>query len=54
MARDQFTIASFKAAKSKGERISMLTAYDYTTACLREEAGTDFRLVGDSLESGFQ
>ncbi len=49
MAGDQFTIASFKTAKEKGERIAMLTAYDYTTACLLEEAGVDSLLVGDSL-----
>ena len=49
MAGNQFTINSFKSAKAKGERIAMLTAYDYTTACLLEEAGTDSLLVGDSL-----
>jgi 3-methyl-2-oxobutanoate hydroxymethyltransferase len=49
MADKQFTIATFKAAKNKGERITMLTAYDYTTAALLEEAGVDSLLVGDSL-----
>lgn len=43
------TITAFKAAKQKGEKLSMLTAYDYTTAKLVEEAGIDSILVGDSL-----
>ena len=45
----KFTIQSFKNAKAEGRCISMLTAYDYTTACLLDEAGVDSLLVGDSL-----
>ncbi len=46
---DKFTVQSFKAAKAEKKPITMLTAYDYTTACLLEEAGVDSVLVGDSL-----
>jgi 3-methyl-2-oxobutanoate hydroxymethyltransferase len=49
MADKKITIHSLKRAKAEGRRISMLTAYDYTTACLLEEAGVDCILVGDSL-----
>src|SRR5258708_32331280 len=35
--------------KERGERIVMLTAYDATMARLRDRAGTDVLLVGDSL-----
>jgi 3-methyl-2-oxobutanoate hydroxymethyltransferase len=35
--------------KSRGERISMLTAYDYPSARIFDEAGVDVLLVGDSL-----
>ena len=35
--------------KQKAEKIVMITAYDYATACLVDEAGVDVILVGDSL-----
>lgn len=36
-------------AKAQGRRISVLTAYDFTTARLLDESGVDVLLVGDSL-----
>jgi 3-methyl-2-oxobutanoate hydroxymethyltransferase len=41
--------ASFLKMKAEGEKIAMLTAYDYPSAKLAEEAGVDILLVGDSL-----
>lgn len=45
----KFTVASFIDAKNKNEKITMLTAYDYSTAKLLDEAGVESILVGDSL-----
>lgn len=41
--------ASLMKMKTQGEKIAMLTAYDYPSAKLAEEAGVDVILVGDSL-----
>lgn len=43
------TTISFKEAKKKGKKLTMLTAYDYTTAKIVDEAGVNAILVGDSL-----
>ncbi len=45
----KYTTADFKKAKEIGEKIAMLTAYDYSTAKMEDEAGLDAILVGDSL-----
>ena len=43
------TVADFSAMKKRGEKISMVTAYDYSTAKLVDESGINSILVGDSL-----
>ena len=43
------TVVTIQQMKGKGEKISMLTAYDYSTAKLEDEAGVNTILVGDSL-----
>lgn len=43
------TVVTFKEAKKKGEKLSMLTAYDYSMAKLIDGAGINGILVGDSV-----
>ncbi len=43
------TVPDFLSARSRGVRLTMLTAYDYTMARLLDAAGVDGLLVGDSL-----
>ncbi|MBI2855407.1 MAG: 3-methyl-2-oxobutanoate hydroxymethyltransferase, partial [Chloroflexi bacterium] len=43
------TISEIKEMKARGERIPMITAYDYTSARIVDEAGIPIILVGDSL-----
>jgi 3-methyl-2-oxobutanoate hydroxymethyltransferase len=43
------TVSQIKEMKKKGEKIAMLTAYDYSTARMVDEAGIPLILVGDSL-----
>ena len=45
------TTAKIRQMKQTGEKITMLTAYDYTLASLVDEAGIDTILVGDSASN---
>ncbi len=45
----KMTTQKLKEMKQKGEKISMVTAYDYPTAYFVDKAGIDVVLVGDSL-----
>jgi len=49
MDRKKVTIRVLNDKAAKGEKISMLTCYDYPTAMMEEAAGIDIILVGDSL-----
>jgi len=46
---NKITITVIKDMKKKKEKVTMLTAYDYGTAAVVDEAGIDIILVGDSL-----
>ena len=46
---DKVTVPGLRARKLAGEKISALTAYDYPSGLLADEAGMDVILVGDSL-----
>ena len=45
------TTHQLQAMKERGEKISMLTAYDYSMATLIDQAGVDIILVGDSASN---
>ncbi|URN85130.1 3-methyl-2-oxobutanoate hydroxymethyltransferase [Acetobacterium wieringae] len=47
--KNKFTVSSFLQAKANKEKITMLTAYDYSMAKIVNDAGIDSILVGDSL-----
>ena len=45
----QNNVVTLAAMKARGEKISQLTCYDYSTARLMDQAGINMILVGDSL-----
>ena len=47
--RKRVTTRTLQKMREDGESISMLTAYDFPTAEVLDEAGIDILLVGDSL-----
>jgi len=49
MSSEKITIAKLQQKKNNGEKITMMTAYDYSSATLVDQAGIDTILVGDSL-----
>jgi 3-methyl-2-oxobutanoate hydroxymethyltransferase len=49
MERKKVTAVTLKEMKDRGEKITMVAAYDYPTARMVDEAGIDAILVGDSL-----
>ncbi len=49
MSNKRITASELIAMKQRGERIAVLTAYDFLMAGLVDEAGVDCVLVGDSL-----
>ncbi|MCX7831719.1 MAG: 3-methyl-2-oxobutanoate hydroxymethyltransferase [Actinobacteria bacterium] len=54
MSVKKVTVRELIKMKQEGRKIAMLTAYDYATAKILDEAGIDIVLVGDSLSNVFQ
>ncbi len=51
---EKVTLRTLKKKKERGEKITMISTYDYLSAKLCQEAGIDSILVGDSLGMVFQ
>ncbi|MBW1763297.1 MAG: 3-methyl-2-oxobutanoate hydroxymethyltransferase, partial [Deltaproteobacteria bacterium] len=49
MERKKVTISEMQGKKERAQKISVMTAYDFSTAGLVDQAGIDVILVGDSL-----
>lgn len=49
--KKKITAKTFLEMKAQGEKISMLTSYDFTTAGIIDKAGIDGILIGDSLSN---
>ena len=47
----RITTNTVQEMKARGEKIGMLTAYDYSMAAIIDDAGTDIILVGDSASN---
>ena len=47
----RITTHTLQEMKQRGEKISMLTAYDYSMATILDDAGLDVLLVGDSASN---
>jgi len=45
----KITVEELRAKKRRGEKIVMLTSYDYPTAVIEDECGVDVQLIGDSV-----
>jgi 3-methyl-2-oxobutanoate hydroxymethyltransferase len=50
----RMTVPEFRARKARGEKIVMVTVYDYPSALLADRAGVDCLLVGDSVATTVQ
>lgn len=48
-AAKAMTVPEFRAAKGRGQKLAVVTGYDYTAARLLDDAGVDAILVGDSV-----